>query len=109
MRMDLKNLGIALLACCPVASFAQDAGSDAVAEYEALLRDIRGLEAYNSLLERQIQTQQGDLLNLQEAIGEVPELERQLPPVGHGNRLWRSRRGLDPAPGRGQWLEPLRS
>lgn len=79
--MDLKKLGIALLALCPAVSFAQDAGSDPVAEYETLLRDIRGLEAYNALLQRQIQTQQQDVVDLQDAIVRVPELERQLPPL----------------------------
>ena len=79
--MDLKKLGIALLALCPVAGFAQDAGTDPAAEYETLLRDIRGLEAYNALLERQIARQAQDLQSLQEAITRVPELERQLPPL----------------------------
>jgi hypothetical protein len=79
--MDLKKLGIALLALGPAVSFAQDAGSDPVAEYETLLRDIRGLEAYNALLQRQIQTQQQDLVDLQGAITQVPDLERQLPPL----------------------------
>jgi hypothetical protein len=79
--MDLKKLGIALLALSPALSFAQDADSDAVAEYETLLRDIRGLEAYNALLQRQIQTQQQDLVDLQGAITQVPDLERQLPPL----------------------------
>ena len=79
--MDLKKLGIALLALCPAVSFAQDAGTDPVTEYETLLRDIRGLEAYNALLQRQIETQQSDLVDLQEAIVGVPDLERQLPPL----------------------------
>jgi hypothetical protein len=79
--MDFKKLGIALLALCPISGFAQDAGSDAVAEYESLLRDIRGLETYNALLQRQIATQQVDIQNLQAAITQVPELERQLPPM----------------------------
>lgn len=80
MRMHLKKLGIALIALCPVALFAQD-GADNVAEYSTLLREIRGLEAYNALLQRQIQGQQQDLNDLQQAIGGVPELERQLPPL----------------------------
>jgi hypothetical protein len=79
--MDLKKLGIARLALCPVAGFTQNAGTDPAAEYETLLRDIRGLEAYNALLERQIARQAEDLQNLQEAITRVPELERQLPPL----------------------------
>jgi len=77
MKMDLKKLGIFLISLGPAVSLAQDP----VAEYEALLREIHGLEQYNALLQRQIQTQQADVADLQAAIGQVPELERQLPPL----------------------------
>ena len=81
MKMEVKKLGIALIALCPVVLFAQDEATDPVEEYANLLRDIRGLEAYNALVERQIQTQQQDLTNLQSATEGVPDLERQLPPL----------------------------
>lgn len=54
---------------------------DAVAEYEAILKTVDGLQVYNELLERQIQTQQRELEELRAAINEVPDLERQIPPV----------------------------
>jgi hypothetical protein len=79
--MELKKLGIALIALCPVAAFAQQAATDPVEQYASVLRDIRGLEAYNALIRRQIEQQQRDLQNLQTAIGGVPDLERQLPPM----------------------------
>ena len=81
MSMHAKTLGIALIALCPLAAFAQEAPQDPVAEYEALLRDIRGLEAYNALLERQIASQLADVEDFRIAIEGVPDLERQLPPL----------------------------
>jgi hypothetical protein len=80
MKMDWKTLGIALIAISPVAALAQQA-ADPVAEYETLLRDIRGLQARNALVQRQIQQQEQDLAALQAAIQNVPELENQLPPL----------------------------
>jgi len=81
MKMDLKKLGIALLALCPAAILAQEEVTDPVEQYANLLREIRGLEAYNALVQRQIQTQQQDLVDLQSATAGVPDLERQLPPL----------------------------
>ena len=75
--MDAKKIGIALLALCPLAAMAQEP----VEEYEALLREIRGLEEYNALRERQIEQQERDIVRLQDAIEDVPELELQLPPL----------------------------
>lgn len=80
MKMDWKKLGIALIAISPVAAVAQQA-TDPVAEYETLLREIRGLQARNALVQRQIQQQEQDLANLQGAIENVPDLENQLPPL----------------------------
>lgn len=80
MKMDWKKLGIALIAISPVTALAQQA-ADPVAEYEMLLRDIRGLQARNALVQRQIQQQVQDLANLQAAIQNVPDLENQLPPL----------------------------
>jgi hypothetical protein len=81
MKMDLNKLGIALLALCPVAVVAQDGPSDPVAEYASVLRETRGIIEYNALLGRQIQMQQQDLVELQAAVVDVPDLERQLPPL----------------------------
>lgn len=81
MRMHLKKLGIALIALCPIAVVAQDAAVDPVEQYAEVLRDTRGLMAYNALVRRQLQMQQRDLQDLQAAIVAVPDLERQLPPL----------------------------
>lgn len=54
---------------------------DAVAQYDALLKTVEGLGVYNELLERQIQTQERELEELRAAINEVPDLERQIPPL----------------------------
>lgn len=78
--MQLKKLGIALIALFPVAIFAQN-GGDPADQYAEVLRDIQGLERYNALLERQIEGQQRDLQDLQNSIIGVPELERELPPL----------------------------
>jgi len=81
MKMDFKKLGITLIAICPVAIFAQDDAASPAAEYETLLRDIRGLEAYNALRQRQIRAQEDDLDDVSNSIVRVPGLERQLPPL----------------------------
>lgn len=83
MRMNARTLGIALIALAPMTGFAQPAADQeaALAEYEALLRDIRGLQLYNALLQRQIEAQGTELTQVQQAIADVPELERQLPPL----------------------------
>ncbi len=81
MKMDFKKLGIALIAICPVAIYAQDDASSPAAEYENLLRDIRGLEAYNALRQRQIQAQEDALDDVSDSIVQVPDLQRQLPPL----------------------------
>lgn len=77
MRMDRIKLGIMLIALGPAAALAQDP----VEEYETLLRETRGLEARNALVERQIEMQRRNLANLQTAIAGVPDLENQLPPL----------------------------
>lgn len=81
MRMDWKKLGIALVALAPVVGGAQDEPSDPVTEYQTLLRETRGLERYNALRRRQIAMQQQSITDLQAAIGEVPALQVQLPPL----------------------------
>lgn len=52
-----------------------------VEQYEDVLDTIAGLQVYNSLLERQIQTQQQEIEEIRQAINEVPDLERQIPPL----------------------------
>jgi hypothetical protein len=78
MRRTTQGLILALLVAAPGFAAAQD---DAVAEYDAVLRRITGLEQYNALLERQIATQERQITELQAAIGQVPDLERQVPPL----------------------------
>ena len=78
--MDFRKQGIALIALLPVMAFAQDA-DDPVARYETLLREIRGLEQYNALLERQIAMQEENIVALRADMEQIPDLERQLPPL----------------------------
>jgi hypothetical protein len=79
--MDATKLGIALLALCPLAVTAQQPAQATVEQFENLLREIRGLQEYNALRERQIGQQEIDIARLQAAIGDVPDLELQLPPL----------------------------
>ena len=44
MSMYAKKLGIALVALFPLIAAAQNGAQDPVAEYENLLREIRGLQ-----------------------------------------------------------------
>jgi hypothetical protein len=59
----------------------QAMAQDPAAEYAAILKTTSGLQVYNSLVERQIQAQQQELEELRAAINEVPDLERQIPPL----------------------------
>jgi hypothetical protein len=77
--MDRITLAIALIAVCPVTALAQNEA--AVAEYEMLLRETRGLQARNALVQRQIAMQEQNLAQLQASIQAVPNLENQLPPL----------------------------
>lgn len=78
MRRITQGLSIAALMIGAGQAVAQD---DAVAEYDTLLRETEALEAYNALLARQIEQQQRRITELQGAIGEVPDLERLVPPL----------------------------
>jgi Protein of unknown function (DUF3450) len=76
MRLGLfAALGAALM--LGTAAQAQDAG----AEYRALDKQIEGLTVYNQLLERQLENQQTEVTEIRAAIEQVPELERQIPPL----------------------------
>jgi len=86
MRQIKSGLIAALLTCVPAASIVaqdeepQDAEAPpTVEQYDAIWRDIAGLEIYNSLLETQIADQQTQVEQLRVAIEQVPELERQIP------------------------------
>lgn len=81
MSMYAKKLGIALVALFPLIAAAQNGAQDPVAEYENLLREIRGLQAYNALIQRQISAQEVELADIRVAVDQVPDLERQLPPL----------------------------
>lgn len=60
---------------------AQAEGADPAAEYGTLLKETAGLEVYNELLERQIQAQQREIQSLRASLEQVPDLERQVPPL----------------------------
>jgi len=92
MRQIKTGLVAALLVSIPgaVVIAQDDQGQDGadsgqaelpvtVEQYDALLRDVSGLEVYNALLERQIQNQETQVEQLQVAMDQVPELERQIP------------------------------
>ena len=81
MRMDVRKLGVALVVLCPLVAAAQQPAQDPVEEYAQVLRETRGLELYNALRERQIATQQTDIVNVQTAIEGVDDLKLQLPPL----------------------------
>lgn len=80
MKMEARTLAIGLISLISVGALAQET-TDPVAEYETLLRETRGLEAYNDLLRRQISQQSEEVDQIRTAIEQVPELERQLPPL----------------------------
>jgi hypothetical protein len=88
MRQIKSGLLAALLTCIPgayaVAQEQQEAPGNTEAQptleqYDAVLRDVVGLQVYNALLERQIQDQQTQVEQLRVAMDQVPDLERQIP------------------------------
>lgn len=60
---------------------AQASSDDNVAAYDALLKQIEGLQVYNNLLETQIKNQQTQLQDMKDAIEQAPDFERQVPPL----------------------------
>ena len=50
-------------------------------EYRAVLKEVEGLEVYNTLLERQIEDQETELSNLRTSIDQVQVIERQVLPL----------------------------
>ena len=77
MRKLIQGLSVTAL----IIGAGPAAAQDAVAEYDNLLRETEALAAYNALLERQIAQQQRRIGELQGSIGEVPDLERLVPPL----------------------------
>jgi hypothetical protein len=79
MRKNEKRLlAAALLMIVPALAGAQTSQE---AEYDAIWKEIEGLQVYNALLERQIEAQQAQIADMQTAMAGVPDLERQLPPL----------------------------
>ncbi len=76
MRKITLRVAAGLLLAAPGFVAAQT-----VEEYDALLRQVDGLVAYNDIIQRQIATQERQMRDLQEAIQQVPDLERQVPPL----------------------------
>ena len=76
--MQKITVGIAFFALIAV---SLTASAQSEAEYDQVWREIEGLRAYNAILERQIETQNRRMAELESTIGEVPDLERQLPPL----------------------------
>jgi len=88
MRQIKPGLFAAFLMCIPAASIvaqddeqpaAEQSAQPTVEQYDAVLRDIAGLQIYNQLLETQINDQERQVEELRAAIEQVPELERQIP------------------------------
>ena len=78
--MHKINQGLALtLFALPGLAAAQQ--RTPVEEFEALLTDIYTLRAYNDIIDRQIATQNRRMTELEAAIDDVPEFERQIPPL----------------------------
>lgn len=78
MRRFTQGLSLAVILIGAGQAAAQE---DPVAEYDTLLRETQALEAYNALLQRQISTQERQISELQASIGDVPDLERLVPPL----------------------------
>lgn len=59
----------------------QSQTEDADAEYQRLLRQIEGLEAYNRQLRKQIDAQNGEIAKTDASIAKATEVDRQLLPL----------------------------
>jgi chromosome segregation ATPase len=55
--------------------------SDLLTNYKLVNKDIEGLKVYNAQLEKQIENQQKKLVELEESIGNITVLQRQIPPL----------------------------
>ena len=92
MRYLNSSLAMALLVSAALPAFAQEEEEQpeqeqaqdtpvTVEQYAAVLKDVDGLVVYNDLLQRQLEAQQAEVERLRQAIDQVPELERQIPPL----------------------------
>jgi len=52
-----------------------------VAKYKTVTKDIEGLRVYNAQLEKQIENQQVKIKELDDSIGNITVLQRQVPPL----------------------------
>jgi len=50
-------------------------------QYKAVLKEIEGLDVYNTLLQRQVSNQESQLVDLQESIDQVEVINRQIVPI----------------------------
>jgi hypothetical protein len=80
MQLRIKSR-LAILTILMAGSWQAMAQDERVAEFDQVLTTTEGLVVYNGLVERQIQTQAQELEELRAAINEVPDLERQIPPL----------------------------
>ena len=55
--------------------------SDLLTKYKLVSKDIEGLKVYNAQLEKQIENQRQKLVELEESIGNITILQRQIPPL----------------------------
>lgn len=55
--------------------------SDLLTQYKLVNKDIEGLKVYNAQLEKQIENQRQKLVELEESIGNITVLQRQIPPL----------------------------
>ncbi len=60
---------------------AQAAGGDALAAYDAVLRQISGLVIYNELRQTQIDNQLQEVEDIRASLQQVPDIEQQIPPL----------------------------
>ena len=84
---DKRSLATLALLLVGGSAAAQDSEAPAAAmdvtveNYDRVLQETAGLEVYNELVQRQIEAQQTEIQNYQGALQDVPDLERQVPPL----------------------------
>lgn len=58
-----------------------DEARDLLADYKAVMKQVDGLQVYNSRLERQIANQERRIADIEEAINDVTVIQRQMTPL----------------------------
>jgi hypothetical protein len=85
MPMKRHLLLAASLLCASTLALGQEDEAEPTAspeeQFGALLEETAGLKVYNDILEKQIANQNEDLAEIKVAIEQVPNLERQIPPL----------------------------